>query len=92
MRLISSGCFGSNDERNVFGRDRHVIRDFTMEPATTHTKPKHTRKGICVANALFRVCAGVGDYTLPLDHSVLVRSDICHLGCHGDMWDYVWRT
>ena len=20
----------------------------------------------------------------------LVRSDICHLGCHGDMWDYVW--
>ena len=44
-----------------------------------------------VANALFRVCAGVGDYTLPLDHSVLVRSDICHLGCHGDMWDYVFR-
>ena len=34
----------------------------------------------------------VGDYTLPLDHSVLVRSDICHLGYHGDTWDYVWRT
>ena len=45
-----------------------------------------------VANALFYVYIGVGDYTLPLDHSVLVRSDICHLGCHGDMWDYVWRT
>ena len=41
-----------------------------------------------ITNDLFRVCAGVGDYTLPLDHSVLVRSDICHLGCHGDMWDY----
>ena len=48
--------------------------------------------GGSVANALFRVCVGVGDYTLPLDHSVLVRSDICHLGLHGDMWDYVWRT
>ena len=29
------------------------------------------------------------DYTLLLDHSVLVRSDICHLGYHGDTWDYV---
>ena len=46
----------------------------------------------CVSNALFHVYAGVGDYTLPLDHSVLVRSDICHLGYHGDTWDYVWRT
>ena len=46
MRLIFSGCVGSNDERSVFGRDRHVIRDFTMEPATTHTEPKHTRKGM----------------------------------------------
>ena len=26
----------------------------------------------CVANALFHVYVGVGDYTLPLDHSVLV--------------------
>ena len=40
-----------------------------------------------VANALFHVYVGVGDYTLPLDHSVLVRSDICHLGYHGDTWD-----
>ena len=38
-----------------------------------------------VANALFHVYVGVGNYTLHLDHSVLVRSDICHLG-------YVWRT
>ena len=43
----------------------------------------------CVANALFHVYVCVGDYTLPLDHSVLVRSDICHLGYHGDTWDYV---
>ena len=36
-----------------------------------------------VANVgLLYVC--VGNYTLPLDHSVLVRSDICHLGYHGD--------
>ena len=27
---------------------------------------------------------GVGYYTFPLDHSILVRSDICHLGRHGD--------
>ena len=26
---------------------------------------------------------GVGYYTFPLDYSVLVRSDICHLGRHG---------
>ena len=45
--------------------------------------------GGSVANALFRVYEGVGDYTLSLDHPVLVRSDICHVGCHGDMWDYV---
>ena len=45
-----------------------------------------------VANALFHVCVGIGDYTLHLDHFVLVWSDICHLGCDGDMWDYVWRT
>ena len=49
-------------------------------------------RGACVANALFHVYVCVGDYTLPLDHSVLVRSDICHLGYHGDTWDYVWRT
>ena len=48
--------------------------------------------GAYVANALCHVYVGVGDNTLPLDHSVLVRSDICHLGYHGDMWDYVWRT
>ena len=29
-----------------------------------------------VANALFHVHECVGNYTLPLDHSVLVRSDI----------------
>ena len=41
-----------------------------------------------VANVgLLYVC--VGNHTLPLDHFVLVRSDSCHLGCHGDMWDYV---
>ena len=45
-----------------------------------------------VANTLFHVYVGVGDYTLPLDHAVLVRNDICHLGYHEDMWDYVWRT
>ena len=33
---------------------------------------------------------GVGYF--PLDHSVLVQSDICHLGCHRDMRAYVWRT
>ena len=32
--------------------------------------------GGSVANALFHVYVCVGDYTLPLDHSVLVRSDI----------------
>ena len=48
--------------------------------------------GSSVANALFHVYAGVGNYTLPLDHSVLVRSDICQLGYHGDTWDYVWPT
>ena len=45
-----------------------------------------------VANALFHVYVGVGDYTLPLDYFLLVRSDICHLGYHGDTWDYVWCT
>ena len=48
--------------------------------------------GTLVANALFHLYVGVGDYTLPLDHSVLVRSNICHLGYHGDTWDYVWCT
>ena len=45
--------------------------------------------GGSVANALFHVFVGVGNYTLHFDHSVLERSDICY---HGDMWDYVWRT
>ena len=31
----------------------------------------------------------VGNYTLPLDHSVLVLSDRCQLGCHGELWAYV---
>ena len=48
--------------------------------------------GGSVANALFHVYVCIGDYTLPLDHSVLVQSDICHLGYHGDTWDYVWFT
>ena len=42
-----------------------------------------------VANALFSCYDSVGDYTLPLDHSILVRSDIRQLGCHRDMWVYV---
>ena len=46
---------------------------------------------IC-SKCIFHVYVCVGDYILPLDHSVLVRSDICHLGYHGDTWDYVWRT
>ena len=46
----------------------------------------------CVASALFKTHECVGNYTLPLDHSVLVRSDICQLGCHGESRDYVWRT
>ena len=45
-----------------------------------------------VTNSLFHVYVCIGDYTLPLDHSALVRSDICHLGYHGDMWDFVWST
>ena len=48
--------------------------------------------GGSVANTLFHVYVGVGNYTLPLDHSVLVWSEICQLGHHGDMWDYVWPT
>ena len=52
----------------------------------------HLGPGTCVANALFIVHECVGNYTLPLDHSVLVRSDICQLGYHGDPWDYVWST
>ena len=43
----------------------------------------------CAANALFNVHECVGNYTLPLHHSVLVRSDI---GYHGDPWDYVRST
>ena len=34
------------------------------------------RGGGSVANALFHVYVGVGYYTFPLDHSVLVWSDI----------------
>ena len=46
--------------------------------------------GVSVANALFNGHESVGNYTLPLDHSV--RSDICQLGCHGESWNYVWCT
>ena len=62
----------------LFRRDISLGKSWRM-PAT------------CVANALFHMYVGVGDYTLPLDH-VLVRSDIRHLGYHGNMCDYVWRT
>ena len=34
----------------------------------------------------------VGNYTLPLDQSVLVLSGRCQLGCHGESWTCVWRT
>ena len=40
----------------------------------------------CVENALFHVYVCVGDYNYPLDHSVLVRSDIWHSGLP---WRYV---
>ena len=48
--------------------------------------------GGSVANALLIDHDSVGNYTLPLDHSVLVWSDICQLGCHGESWACVWRT
>ena len=48
--------------------------------------------GGSVANALLHVHECVGNYTLPLDHTVLVQSDICQLGYHGGTWDYVWST
>ena len=47
---------------------------------------------IYVANALLIDHDSVGNYTLPLDHYVLVRSDICQLGCHGESCTYMWRT
>ena len=31
----------------------------------------------------------VGNYVLPSDHLVLVLSDRCQFGCHGEPWAYV---
>ena len=57
---------------------------------------EHVRAGVggggSVANALLIDHDSVGNYTLPLDHSVPVRSDICQLGCHGESCAYMWRT
>ena len=65
-----------------------VVRGFSaFIPCLEHVRAGGG--GGSVANVLFHVYVGIGDHTLHLDHSVLVRSDICHLGCHGDMWDYV---
>ena len=44
----------------------------------------HTGQGV-VSVVLYVV----GNYTLPLDHSVLVLSDRCQLGYHGESWAYV---
>ena len=71
-------------KRGSLGDKNNVEREFLVE----HYCIIHH----CVANALFQVHECVGNYTLPLDHSVLVRSDICQLGYHGDTWDYVWPT
>ena len=34
----------------------------------------------------------VGNYTLPLNHSVLVRSVRCQLGCHGETCEHMWSS
>ena len=64
-----------------------ISRHLTYHMKAFQFSDKHL--GAYVANALFHVYVCVGDYTLPLDHSVLVRSN---LGYHGDAWDYVWST
>ena len=54
--------------------------------------PKLVFTSTFVANALLIDHDSVGNYTSPLDHSVIVPSDICQLGCHGESCAYMWRT
>ena len=46
-------------------------------------------EGGSVANAGLMVHDSVGNYVLPLIHSVLVPSDRRQFGCHGETWAYV---
>ena len=39
-----------------------------------------------VANAGLMVHDSVGKYVLPSNHPVLVLSDRCQFGCHGEAW------
>ena len=56
-------------------------------------KSSHTFRLHKLYRSTVQTCVeGVGYNTFPLDHAVLVRSDICHLGRHGDMRAYVWHT
>ena len=45
-----------------------------------------------VANAGKMIHDGVGKYVLPSNHSLLVLSDRCQFGCHGEACERMWRT
>ena len=53
-------------------------------------------QGACVANAGKMIHDGVGKYVLPsksiIDVAVLVLSDRCQFGCHGEACERMWRT
>ena len=52
----------------------------------------YVRMYACVANAGLLIHAGVGKYVLPSNHSVLVLSDRCQFGCHGEACERMGRT
>ena len=87
-------CWGWLDKffwlPHCMGFTCQVVRGFSaFAPYLEHV---HDGGGVVYQIPCFNGHDSVGNYTLPLDHSVLVRSDICQLGCHGESWAYVWRT
>ena len=48
--------------------------------------------GGSVANAGLMIHDGIGKYVLSSNHSVLVLSDRCQFGCHGEACERMGRT
>ena len=83
--------------RHIIQIGRIMTMTMTPFPATMCTRFKtltYAQPGLdtFVANAGLMIHDGVGKYVLPSNYSVLVLSDRCQFGCHGEACECMGRT